>query len=615
MRAAGPAALVWAATVTAVAACAAGSYATPAGGCDACPSGTYGAVTNASSAAGACAPCPPGSVAPTSGLTACVLCGASAVATADATRCVCLGLNRVYSTVDGSCVCRSGYTATLGGVVQTVADADGASDCQPIVYDVCYTGTVRQPSGACVSAAGAPTEVCTAQCASGIGTFNAQLGLCECTPVATLTSTCDSACQASAPTLSVDAASGALLLQLPAAALSAGASQGDGADVVEAALDPTDVPGLVGAVSCSSADNTTGSVAIYRSSCTVLTLTLQSGVFGGRFGIPSVVAEALTTFEVTLSDGNSSAAAGSRRLSGDGLRRGAARLALVPPRLPRSGRAAPITPRLLALVGDVGIINASTVATLSSGAPTVLQPVLCASAGDTIMFDLSASVNGGTYEYPVYDKDSLLNTVPDFDYGAFRALASLMAAAAATNDSAAAPSTFAFTFTTAGMYDFTASADPSQHLYIAVLAPGVSCPTAAAILPFAASVLTRLGAAQQSSGIQTALDYRVVAGLSAGAGVVALAALGSLAVLFRRASTGPALRKKLAADAAAAGDDDETDAALGALLKGQLVPLHGGKAGGPSALRSLRQGRGNDPTGRCRPGCRHCSISWWDGGR
>lgn len=51
---------------------------------------------------------------------------------------------------DGQCICRSGYEYyNEGGVL--VSNVDGAIDCQPIVYERCYTGEALDADGICVS--------------------------------------------------------------------------------------------------------------------------------------------------------------------------------------------------------------------------------------------------------------------------------------------------------------------------------------------------------------------------------------------------------------------------------------------------------------------------------
>lgn len=51
---------------------------------------------------------------------------------------------------DGQCICKSGYEYyNEGGVL--VSNVDGAIDCQPIVYERCYTGEALDADGICVS--------------------------------------------------------------------------------------------------------------------------------------------------------------------------------------------------------------------------------------------------------------------------------------------------------------------------------------------------------------------------------------------------------------------------------------------------------------------------------
>jgi hypothetical protein len=71
--------------------------------------------------------------------------------------------------------------------------------------------------------------------------------------------------------------------------------------------------------------------------------------------------------------------------------------------------------------------------------PTLYNPTVCLIAGESVVFDVS------NRQYPVYLKDSLLNTNPQFDYSAFRQLSALAATAVTV-------SSFAFTFTSAGRW-------------------------------------------------------------------------------------------------------------------------------------------------------------------
>lgn len=91
------------------------------------------------------------------------------------------------------------------------------------------------------------------------------------------------------------------------------------------------------------------------------------------------------------------------------------------------------------------------------------DPVACININDTYLFSVTAT------NYPVYDKDSLLNNNPNFDYGAFEQLADLMKSGSTTT-------VFAFTFTEQGIYDITDSSDSDQHIIISVMGTSQQCP-------------------------------------------------------------------------------------------------------------------------------------------
>lgn len=93
----------------------------------------------------------------------------------------------------------------------------------------------------------------------------------------------------------------------------------------------------------------------------------------------------------------------------------------------------------------------------------ISNPVWCIKAGDTMLFSVSRS------NYPVYNKDSLLNTNRQFNYGAFSELDWLMSSASSTFSS------FAFTFDAAGIYDFVDSNDAELHMIVAVKGEDETC--------------------------------------------------------------------------------------------------------------------------------------------
>ncbi|CAK9096936.1 Putative uncharacterized protein MYH16 (Myosin heavy chain 16 pseudogene) (myosin heavy polypeptide 5) [Durusdinium trenchii] len=139
-------------------------------------------------------------------------------------------------------------------------------------------------------------------------------------------------------------------------------------------------------------------------------------------------------------------------------------------------------------------------------APSVSQPILCIQAGDSVIFDVSSGA------FPVYKKDSLLNSNPSFDYSMFR-----------TTRSLSGVNVFGFTFSDAGMYVFGSTQDFNLEMIVAVLASGRSCPTDSAIVPRTASSLLALGARRNDQLILEP-DWSLF-------GALCLALLGVLAVV------------------------------------------------------------------------------------
>ncbi len=88
----------------------------------------------------------------------------------------------------------------------------------------------------------------------------------------------------------------------------------------------------------------------------------------------------------------------------------------------------------------------------------------------------------------MYDKDSLLNSNPSFDYGLFRQLAEL-----ATSGAAANVSTFGFTFTEAGIYVFYPLGSPALKTVVSVRRAGERCPTPGSINPLTGGTLVQVG--------------------------------------------------------------------------------------------------------------------------
>jgi len=118
-------------------------------------------------------------------------------------------------------------------------------------------------------------------------------------------------------------------------------------------------------------------------------------------------------------------------------------------------------------------LDASTSAYISN-------PVVCKTLGSAMLWQ-SLSVD----KYPVYVKDSLLNTNDDFDFGEF---SDLPAKLASTNGEA-----FVFTFTQPGVYVFSDSRNPAKQMVIAIMGENQGCPTDTPFSPQTYSALLQVG--------------------------------------------------------------------------------------------------------------------------
>ena len=95
------------------------------------------------------------------------------------------------------------------------------------------------------------------------------------------------------------------------------------------------------------------------------------------------------------------------------------------------------------------------------------NPLLCLEVNEAVMFTISED-NNGSYHYPVYIKDHLLNTNQGFDYGPFNQLANYII----TNVSV---SNFVHVFSEAGTYVFSDSILQENELIVKVMEEGTSC--------------------------------------------------------------------------------------------------------------------------------------------
>ena len=129
-------------------------------------------------------------------------------------------------------------------------------------------------------------------------------------------------------------------------------------------------------------------------------------------------------------------------------------------------------------------------------------PLICLEYGESMVWDLSS---GDKNHYPVYEKDSLLNTNANFDYGPFRALAERLQSDVVTK-------TFMYAFTEAGTYVFSDSTDAAKKTVIRVVNAHETCPTDgdnAPIMSISKTTLTNLGVAQTNE-IVLAPDWLLI---------------------------------------------------------------------------------------------------------
>ena len=120
--------------------------------------------------------------------------------------------------------------------------------------------------------------------------------------------------------------------------------------------------------------------------------------------------------------------------------------------------------------------------------PEITNPVLCLEIGEAILFQITQSANG-SYHYPTYVKDHLLNTNTNFDFGAFSQLDTLLR-------SSVDLSTFVHVFHIPGTYVFSDSQTPGSMTVIIVIESGTTCERDGQdfrVLPLSTATLNQFG--------------------------------------------------------------------------------------------------------------------------
>ena len=101
----------------------------------------------------------------------------------------------------------------------------------------------------------------------------------------------------------------------------------------------------------------------------------------------------------------------------------------------------------------------------------IRSPLICIKIGEAVVFKINLNlVNRSLSNYPQYNKNHLFNTNPDFDYGNFRQLHTIMQT---TNQSI---TTFVHRFTEAGVHVFYDNAAPARETIVMVPKTGSACP-------------------------------------------------------------------------------------------------------------------------------------------
>ena len=117
------------------------------------------------------------------------------------------------------------------------------------------------------------------------------------------------------------------------------------------------------------------------------------------------------------------------------------------------------------------------------------DPLTCIELSEAVLFQISNT------SYPVYDRDNLWNTNPDFDYGLFQ---SLNESQQLTGESRL----FAFRFTVSGVFAFYLSNEPDRTIVIRVAEEETQCPDAGPFFPSSPSQAVQLGIVRSDDILQ-----------------------------------------------------------------------------------------------------------------
>ena len=108
---------------------------------------------------------------------------------------------------------------------------------------------------------------------------------------------------------------------------------------------------------------------------------------------------------------------------------------------------------------------------VTTSAAEIRSPLICVTIGQAVLFRINLNpVNRTLSNYPQYKKNHLFNTNPNFDYGNFRQLHTLMQT---TNQTI---TTFVYAFTEPGVHVFYDNAVAARETIVMVPQIGSACP-------------------------------------------------------------------------------------------------------------------------------------------
>jgi len=152
----------------------------------------------------------------------------------------------------------------------------------------------------------------------------------------------------------------------------------------------------------------------------------------------------------------------------------------------------------------------------------VQSPVVCIKGGNGIMWSITSA--GGVDHYPEYVSDSLFNTNPAFDFGAFVSLAEQV-------QKGYPVTSFYHTFEQPGVYTFRDAGDKTKETVIGVVDPIVDCPKAFEsnpIQPLSADLLKSFPSSTEDQNQMITPNYELIMAICVGLGIVLLLMLIAL---------------------------------------------------------------------------------------